>query len=250
MKNIFDIDKKSFKLTTMYNLFFFIASFALLQIFAAVTKLLAGKLGLLIGPDAISQLTTETAKAPLLSANSLLLFMFVLAIGFILGTFYLYAFFENLSWNTIVHKSTNFKNTSKFLALFILSLLSLVLIDAAVFFLATLFGGILMNIIAIFFFICVLFSAYLLYVSYISFAHTHEIFKSIKNMFVIGVTKIKLTWLPLIIALVIGILINLILLLFTWTGVYIYTSLQVLSISVYIAWFRLYLANSLKSVKF
>ncbi len=164
---------------------------------------------------------------------------------------YSYSFFENLIWNTILHKKTTFKNTSQFLLLNILLFILVSLIILLAYVLYTLLyskgwpklGFTILSFV-------VLYTIYTLMVGYISFAHTQKVLRSVKNAFVIGIKKLDITIFPFVIAIAMGAVLNLILLLFKGLPLNINLFVSGVVFAAYMAWFRIYFANTLESVKF
>ena len=250
IKDILDIDKKTFKQVFLYGVCFFILFYAVAKIFSFVFQKINVKLISITGTADLTTLAEEQLIPALSSAKSVIFLIFAVSFLFLILEIYNYSFFENLMWNTIFKKKTTWKNTNKFLGLNIILTAIFLLVIALIFLLISKLPGNLIKFGAMMFYLVILFAFYLLFVGYISFGKTHEIFKSVKNAFVIGVKHLDLTIIPLLIATIISIIINLVFSLFTWLPDAILLSLQAVIFAAYLAWFRIYLSNALKSVKF
>jgi len=247
IKNLY-VDKDIYKKVFLYNLGFFVLFFIIAEIFSKIFASISVKITSLAGIGDI--LALEEAAVQTTGVGNLVSFLLFAIILFILIELYNYSFFENLIWNTIFKKKTTFKNTNKFLGLNVLLGIILTALVLIMFFIISKLPDNLIKIGVAVFYLAVLFAFYLLYVGYISFGKTHEIVRSLKNAFNIGVKRLDLTIMPLVIATVISAVINLILLLFTWLPEIGFLILQGIVLAAYVAWFRMYLANALKSVKF
>lgn len=238
------VDKKLFKKTFWYSLSFFALLFIFSEIFSRILQYAANKIPITVIT------TAEQVGEYASSTYGYLILILVTIILFIVLQLYNYSFFENLIWNTITKKKTTMKTTNKFLGLFLLMSLILGLLAGIVFLLISLLPDSLIKMgVAIFYLAC-FFAFYLLSISFASFANTHLIFKSIKDSYKIGIKRIDLTIFPLIMMLAIAIAVNLLLLLFQWLPDIALLVLESIVIAAYFAWARIYLSNSLKSVKF
>jgi len=225
------------------------AFFLIIQLFGAVSGFIFSKITESSG--AVSLENIDSANLEGYSSQMYgFLFLFISnIIIFAAALAYTYSFFENKIWNTIFGKKTDFKNTSRFLGL---NIVMSVIFSIVLFVLFSLIAKFLYGIPklgSIIFFSVLLFSVYLFFVGYWSFGKTHEVFRSLKNIYLVGIKRIDLTIFEMIFALVVAVLLNLILLLFSWLPETVYLVLTVIGLQVYFSWFRLYLTNALKSVK-
>ncbi len=247
MKNILKdiaVDKNIFRKTFIYSLLFFPSVFIIGEIFTRLFQAVGAKL-----PGAQNNISPEQLASQAGSSNQILYLYLFLVFLFFAVQLYNYSFFENLNWNTIFGKKTTLNNTNKFLVLTIS--LGAILTSAVllIFLVISKLPDSLTKAGVIFFFLSILFAFYFLYIGYISFGRTHEIIRSIKNAFIIGVKRLNMTIIPMVIAAIIGLLINGLLLLLSWLPGVALSIVEAITLAAYIAWFRIYLADSLKSVK-
>ena len=245
MKDVTNINRELWTKISLYGILFFAALFVVVSLFS---NILANATDAILGVTAqFVQPGSEEFIAQAASVQGTLLYVISVIIIFVVLLIYLYSFTENLIWNTIFKKKTTFKNTNKFLLLNILLTIIFVLIAIVVFLLIANFG----LVGAIIFYLVAFFSIYLMYVGFISFGKTHKILKSVRNAFVVGIKKLKITLVPLLISVVIGLAVNAILIVITpLVPEAVFIALDAVAISIYMGWFRIYLSNVLKSVKF
>lgn len=248
-KETVNIDKSLFKKIFLYSILFCIAFFLIVQLFGAVSSLVSSKIMSAAGVTDIADIDAAALETYSSQISGLLFLFISMGIIFTAIMAYNYSFFENKIWNTIFSKKTDFKNTSKFLGLGIsLAVIFSAVLIALFFIIAKLLSSLPKTGAAIFYF-AVLFCIYLLYVGYWAFGKTHHVLKSVKSTYSIGIKRLDLTVVQLTAALIIGILLNILLLLFSWMPDFIYLLLSVVALMLYMSWFRLYLTNALKSVK-
>ena len=249
MKNVLKVEKELFLKIFLYGLSFFLLFSVITEIFTRLFGYLSLKATAYSMLTKIATLPTEQVVAPAEGLYGLIVTMFIVIALFIVVQLYNYSFFENLIWNTISKKKTTFKNTTKFLGLTILLLIIFAIIAAILFLILTKLPAPSTIVGVYIFYLILLFMGYILYVAYFSFAKTHEIFRSIKNTYVVGIKRLDLTIIPILFILVIGILLNFLLLLFASLPVFINTIMQSIVFAAYLAWFRIYLSDALKAVK-
>lgn len=243
MSNMFKglyVDKKLFNKLFYYAILFFLLFFSSSFIFTYIIQSLSSGLQNGVAEDA-SQINSAYGSVSLI---------FFTVIFFIIFEIYLYSFFENISWNSIFGKATNLKNTNKFFLLNLLLILILVTIELAIFSVISLLPQVLIQPGVYLFYLSVLFAFYILYIGYVSYGKTHLIKKSIINSFKIGIKELGITIYPLIAATIISVVLNLGLDLLVWFPDWIKLPVQGIVLAAYMAWFKIYLSNVLKSVKF
>lgn len=250
LNNILNINKKTFWTLFLYGVISFTVMFILLTCFSLSSASLTEKITKISDSIAIPTDLNSNIDVSGTSLDTYLTLMLINYFVFIILLLYSYAFFENLIWNNIFKKKTTFRNTSKFLGLTLLLFIILGLIDAGIFFLVTLLPETMLNFGIGLFYLTVFFSIYLFFVGYISFGQTQKVFRSIKNSFKIGIGKLKTTWIPLLIIIILTLAVNLVLLLFNALSAALLTVVQAVAYAAFAAWLRIYLANTLKSVKF
>ncbi len=234
LKEITNIDKKLFKEATLYGVLFFAVTYAI----SFVLTLLYTTLGATVQSVGAEQ-----------GAKIAYFAMFMLVVSIIL--FLLdYAFFEYLIWNIIYKKKTKFNNVVKFSGLIVSLMAIFGAINGIIFFIISKFPDSVVKLGVSIFFLGVLLSLYLMYIGFISFTQHQKIGIAIKQTFSIGIGKLGVTIYPLVISVVVGAIVNIILYLFNWLPQPVLYALQGVAFAAYLAWFRIYLANSLKSVKF
>ncbi len=243
-----NVDWKVFKKLVAYNISFFIAFLLIFNIFSFITSGITSKLSANAGYDA-SKLTVESLKISQPNVGGLMFVLLVLVFLLIVVQMYNYSFFENKIWNIIFNKKTTFRNTSKFL---LLNLLMTTIFSAMLFIIFAViskFQGNLIKIGVMVFYLALLFCIYLIFVGYWAFGRTHLVIKSLREVYNTGVKRIDLTVLPLIVSIIVFIIVNLILKVFSLLSEMILLILSSITLVAYLAWFRLYLTNALKSVK-
>ncbi len=245
-----NIDKKEYQRlfwygAVFYGLFFLVSELFVKKIESSVAKVLA-----VIGVSDVSQLTADQVNAYAPQVTGILWGILLFGVLFVIVQAYNYSFFENLMWNTIFKKKTTFRNTNTFLGLNVVLGIIFSAILFILFLAVTQFPQSVLPFGIGLFFVAIFFSVYLLYVSYISFAKTHLVFRSVKNAFEIGFGALKITFMPLLIGIVIGVIVNAALLLLSFLPSLVNFIVQGITLSAYLAWFRIYFANALKGVKF
>lgn len=241
LKNIL-VEKELFKKVFAYSIVFF-ALFAIIgEVFTRIFAAISAKLPV----AGITESDIGAAAGAAEGLYGILFALILLFLLFMLLQLYNYSFFENLIWNTIFRKKTTFRNTNKFLGLNIILIIIFAVLLGAVFLVLAKLPAALMEAGIVVFYLAVLLAVYLAYTGYISFGKTHEIFRSIKNTYFLGIKKLNLTIIPLVIAVIIGIAMNFILMLFASLPAIANTVIQTIAFAAYLAWFRIYLANALK----
>jgi hypothetical protein len=244
------VDMNLFKKVFLYGVGFFVSLFVIVQLFTKLFEQQIAKITTLGGITDISQAAVDqiNVEAPGLGNALLLLLLFIVLFFFILLA--AYAFFENLSWNAIFKRKTTFKNTSRFFAFNLLLGIALSAIVGVIFAIISKFTGSWIKFGVTVFYLSAIIAGYILYVGYVSFGRTQEIFESIKNAFVISFKRVDVTILPVVAAFVIFLVVNMILLAFQNVHPILFTMIQGIGVAAYLAWFRIYFANVLKPVKF
>ncbi len=242
------VDKQLFKTVFMYGVFFFAVFFSLSEIFSRILGVVSTKISSLAGITEITMLTAEQAEGVAPITSLLLLIVFVIVLFFIVQ-FYNYAFFENLIWNTIIKRKTTFKNTNKFFALNILLTAIFAVLLSVLFIALVSVPEQLLVISTMLFYLALLFSIYLIYTGYLNFSKSNEILSSIKAVYTTGIKKLNITIKPLFFVLIVGLLANIILLPFMNLPEIIALIVQIVVLSAYLAWFRIYITKALKAVK-
>jgi hypothetical protein len=245
IKQIFNVDKKLFNSLFLYGTVMLLLLLIIPNLFQAIMKGPTSKIIAVTQGQDLAKLT----EAQLTAIGSSLWIVLILLILFLVIEAYIYCFFESNMWNMIFGKKITFKSTNKFLVLNLI--LGIIFVTLNYFILAVVgkFSESLMWIGLTIYFIIALFAVYLLYISYVSFGRTHELFKSINNIYSIGIKHIKSGIVPFIVAVIVMIAVNLIMLLFTSLNNIIFIVIESLVIAAYLAWFRIYFSNALKSVK-
>ena len=252
MKNIIknmNVDWKVFRKISICNLSFFILFILIFNVFSFISKGVSSRLAANLGVSDLSKITAETLKASQPNIGGFVFILLAMTILVMIVQLYNYSFFENKIWNIIFNKRTTFKNTSKFILLNISLTLIFSAIMLVIFALISRFQGGLIKIGVTIFYLALLFCIYLIFIGYWAFGRTHLVIKSIKEVYNVGVKRIELTVIPLIASVIVFIAINLILKVFSLLSEGVLLVLSTIMLVAYLAWFRLYMTNALKSVK-
>lgn len=238
-------DKETFAKITLYGILSIVTLYIIAKLSSFTFGVLAGKVNPAAQAD-IATLTQEQGITMMSSAKGYLFLTFVLAAIFIILMVYDFVFFENLIWNTIFKRKTTFKNTNVFLALAALSSILLGIVLFIIFAFISRLPGQSIKVGAAVFAVIFIYAIYLLFISYVSYGRTQKIIRSIKNMPAVGIKN----WKPFVVSLIVFVMVNVVLLILRLFPSPVYLTIVGIAFSAYLAWFRIYLTNSLKAVKF
>ncbi len=243
-KELFHLDKNLYWFAVLCTTISVAVFIAISKIFYLLIGTVTSKIATMLGSIDLATVSKTTIENS--SAVPWLWLVFLMLLIFIIIEVYSLSFFEILIWNRIAKQKTTFKNTSKFLVFNIFVLLILGIINFAFIGSASNTIGIVSDILVV---IVVFLSFYILFVSYYVFAKTQRLFHSIKESFVVGIKHMRKTIIVLIAAIIIMLILDAILFLLGFLSSLVMGIIQGMLFILFISWFRVAIANALKSIK-
>ena len=249
MKNTLKVDMNKFKKIWFLGIIYIAIVFVLFVSFSSLFGSTAQKILPYTQVASVADLTNQNVD----SIYGILWFIVFLLVLFVALQLAAYAFFEHTIWNVIFGKKTTAKSTGKFLGFSLLMSLLLAVAVGGVFLVISFISSLSTSLAkpgAWTFYLAASYGLYALFIGFIVFTKTHVVFKSIPETFAVSFKKLKHTGIPFVISVIILLATNAIIALFAWLPKPAFSTLIAVSFAAYLAWFRLYLVESLKSVKF